>query len=305
MINSTIKLFLVSILLIYLCSCAKDVNITMQQAIIKGNIEEVKKLMSSNALKNKPFLLFLAIDKKQYEILKILLENGYTSSPDKAESPIRYACQKGDVKALNILLQHGADANETSKDDFTPLMSAAYGGHLECVKTLIAHGAKINTSDKLSFPAGTGTPLYKALVNGHPLVVEELLKNGAKYDISYLQKKLNIYIEFKKNKNLEAALMFPVNINYLNKDGVTPLMLAASFQNLDAIKVLIEKGAKINLQGTGAAEKGWTALDCANATSTTEDRAQIIKFLKSHGAKTGEELKNESSPAPSTSGKIL
>ena len=54
-------------------------------------------------------------------------------------------------------------------------------------------------------------------------------------------------------------------------------MVAADMGNLEAVKLLLEKGADINIRDNG----GKTALMFASE----KGRSEIIKLLKTHGAK--------------------
>ena len=82
-----------------------------------------------------------------------------------------------DVRALRILLAHGAKASLQGEHDRTPLHHAARGGDVAACQALLEHGAVVNAMDD----AGN-TPLHLAVSAGcHPLVAL-LLDKGADRD---------------------------------------------------------------------------------------------------------------------------
>ena len=72
------------------------------------------------------------------------------------------ASRTGNVEAMKVLLDHGADVNakETLRGT-TPLMWAADEGHAAAVQFLIEHGADINARSDPA-PRGRGPALGKA-----------------------------------------------------------------------------------------------------------------------------------------------
>lgn len=58
------------------------------------------------------------------------------------------ASRKGKVKAVQKLLTNGADSNEWTWEEDTPLHAASREGHLEIVQLLLESGANPNTHGK-------------------------------------------------------------------------------------------------------------------------------------------------------------
>lgn len=85
-----------------------------------------------------------------------------------------WACQKGHVDVVGVLLKHGADVN-TSKG--APLRIACYQGHLDAVTALLDAGAEVD--------AHRGAPLQMAASKGYLDIVEVLLSRGADPMISH------------------------------------------------------------------------------------------------------------------------
>jgi len=80
----------------------------------------------------------------------------------------------GHERVVELLLRHGAKANQQSSDGRTALFLAAQEGHERLVDLLIRHGAEVNLQDSRG-----GTALMTAAFFGHPAVVRRLLRAGA------------------------------------------------------------------------------------------------------------------------------
>jgi ankyrin repeat protein len=78
---------------------------------------------------------------------------------------------------FQLLLDHGADFEETNLSEDTPLCLAAKNGVADIVAILVAKGASKEARDTVG-----GTPLWWAATNGHANVVSILLQHGASRD---------------------------------------------------------------------------------------------------------------------------
>ena len=141
---------------------------------------------------------------------------------------------------------------------------------IEKIKEMIEMGANINSKTAMK---GI-TALIIAIETEDEDFIKFVLKKGADVNIKIENKYLEIpgYIEF-----LEKYGDFVDTANNV----ITPLMKACIIENLEIIKLLIEKyGAEINAQND---IQRWTALDFAMVTKNTK----VIEYLKSKGAISG------------------
>jgi ankyrin repeat protein len=167
------------------------------------------------------------------------------------------AIEDHDVDAVKALLASGL-STETSIDygdhKITPLIKAAGDGEEEIVQELLKAGAKVNAK-----ASDTGeTALIEAVSNKHTDIVEMLLAAGADVSVknSFDFNALNIAVA--ANEQDLAALLLDHGANLETETSMlTPLMFAASAGNVDMIRFLVKRGAKVN---HGAKEGKQTAL---------------------------------------------
>ncbi len=71
-----------------------------------------------------------------------------------------YAARTGNIDAARVLLEGGADVNQTTRYGWSPLLAATQNQNYQMAKFLIEHGANVNLANK-----GGWTPLYLAIDN--------------------------------------------------------------------------------------------------------------------------------------------
>ncbi|MCL4360836.1 ankyrin repeat domain-containing protein [Candidatus Dependentiae bacterium] len=127
---------------------------------------------------------------------------------DWSNDTLMHAAAFGDINAIKILKEAGADIDAIGYYKVTPLHYAAEHKIADAVKTLIELGANVNAKDHAE-----RTPLYMAITSGNLEIVKNLIAAGS-------------------------------DINAENMFGTSPLDLAISRVNKDIQKYLIEHGAK-------------------------------------------------------------
>jgi hypothetical protein len=94
----------------------------------------------------------VAIDYGNIEALRLLLEAGadLSACSDTRIAIVNAASQPLRVEHLKLLISFGADVNLATASGLTPLMAAALRGDVYAVSVLIDHGADINRVDGIS-----------------------------------------------------------------------------------------------------------------------------------------------------------
>jgi ankyrin repeat protein len=166
---------------------------------------------------------FKAVQMDDVKTVQALLQRGFdpnTVSPTGVPA-LMLAVREPSLKVALLLAGWPKVKTEVRNDkDESVLMLAALKGYLPLVKKLVANDADVNKPG--------WTPLHYAATTGQVAVIDFLLENSA-------------YIDAE------------------SPNGSTPLMMAAMYGSPEAVKVLIQAGADLNLQN----QLGLSALDFA------------------------------------------
>jgi ankyrin repeat protein len=113
-------------------------------------------------------------------LLRLMSLNADTANSVNAQgySPLILATYYSQYKAMNLLIEHGANVNYLSIQG-TALCGAAYKGDTAAVEILLRHDADPNIADH----NGT-TPLLYATLFSHNAIARLLFISGAKPDIA-------------------------------------------------------------------------------------------------------------------------
>ena len=85
------------------------------------------------------------------------------------------ACGQKKTLIVDLLIQHGANVNDTLENGYSMLMYAASFGSYDVLACLLKHGANVKQTRKIDGM----TPLMFAAFNGQPEKVKLLLDSGA------------------------------------------------------------------------------------------------------------------------------
>lgn len=110
--------------------------------------------------------------------LEGLLKRGAPADrPTRLEkvTPLHLAAEFGNLRAIELLLSHGADLKARQIAGATPLhLAAGRSGDPEVIRLLLARGAEVDALNGLKM-----TPLFNAAATGRLAIVELLLAAGA------------------------------------------------------------------------------------------------------------------------------
>ena len=151
-------------------------------------------------------------------------------SADKDEvTLIRWCAYYGDVSAIRFLLANGETL--ASLGENLGLHEAAFHGHWRLCQFLLEHGADVN----LALPDTGETPLHAALCTAHrlahDLVLEVLLAHGA-----------------DPNRATKASAETGCFMRDCRTRAETPLHRAAAFGTEQAIQLLVDAGARLEMR---------------------------------------------------------
>jgi len=159
-----------------------------------------------------------------------------------AESAVADAAMRGEADRVRTLLRDGADVNAAQGDGMTALHWTALNGDLETTNVLLVAGATVEALTRV----GRYTPLHLASSRGHGSVVSRLLDAGSKANATTETgvQPLHLAAQAGDAATVTALLGHGANVNARDEThGRTPLVFAASQNRLEAIRILLAKGA--------------------------------------------------------------
>ncbi|KAK6535335.1 hypothetical protein TWF694_001797 [Orbilia ellipsospora] len=223
--------------------------------------------------------LHKAAERGYVDIITILLDAGADiETPSYAGStPLLIAVKFGCVKAIEALLSRGADVKCVDRTGRGVLHVAAEKGNLDIVKFLSKKGAAVDEGNEKG-----RTPLYLAVRNGWVDVVEYLVtlegvdvnKVGddgwtALHAASFYGKKGGEMVKVLLENGAEVGVK-------ISSTGYTPLHKASEAGNLEAAKLLVEKGASVNARSL----RRHTPLYAAVRFGDSKERERMLEMVK-------------------------
>ncbi|GLI64109.1 hypothetical protein VaNZ11_007284 [Volvox africanus] len=221
-------------------------------AAVENHDAAVRVLLKGGANKNavdddgKTPLYLAALSNKTPDVVRVLLEADVNKDikSKNGYAILHAAAQNGNDDIIRLLLQAGLDPNvvQAGEKALTPLHVAAEVGKAAAIHALAKGGAKMDAN------GSAGTPLHRACVYNHADAVKALCQCKA------------------STESREPS------------DRRTPLMSAAQQGSVEALKAMIDAGARVE-----ATDKdGWMPIHYA----AKEDSYECCKLLKAAGSTT-------------------
>ena len=139
-------------------------------------------------------------------------------------TPLLFAARQGGVESARLLLDAGADVNETAPDGASALVVASFSGHGELAAFLLRRGAEPNAA------AAGYAALHTAVLRSDARLVRILLAHGADPDV-----------RLTRGSRVPRATHWWVLPGSLA--GATPFLLAAKYADAGIMRILAEAGA--------------------------------------------------------------
>jgi ankyrin repeat protein len=225
----------------------------------RGDLSTIKVLLAHKAeLPFSPTInpspLNLAALCGHLDVVRLLLDKGPSTLPESqayinatdgdGRTPLASASLYGHFRVAELLIEHDANIAISDNYGFTPLCIAATYGCFEVVelltKLLLDKGCNINTSHD-----DGETPLSMAASNGHLKVVKHIVKllHEQGTDISGSVNDKNTPLKGASSwghlDTVEFLLSQGANPMIFNKDGGSPLDLAAEHGYVEIVKALL------------------------------------------------------------------
>ena len=200
----------------------------------------------------------------QVEAIKLILaHNGNINAVDcNGMTALHIASQLGNKDVVALLLENGAQVNAESKSLDTPLNLVIDSKSIDTMQLLLEHGAKPDAR-----PNASGfSPLYKAVWQSDTAIAALLLKNTTD------QNQITASLYFTTDKNLETTKLLlarGANVNIAGTYNATPLDVVLVRGCGDAYAAIWYKKPE----------------DIKNSPCTPTDVIKTVTMFLEHGAK--------------------
>jgi ankyrin repeat protein len=209
-------------------------------------------------------------------------------------TPLVFAARQNCIECAKILLDAGANVNQTTNYGWTPLLTATQNRHYKLAALLLERGANPNLKNN-----GGWSPLYVATDNrniemgdyptprsdmDHLEYIKLLLSKGADPNIRVCGTRSNPQATDPAQQCVGDSTETRTNftMQWLFEDGSTPFIRAAQSSDVDLMKVLLAAGADPKLRTAHDV----TALNVASGIAWVEgvtfewSRAKNVEAVK-------------------------
>ncbi|HTB18916.1 MAG TPA: ankyrin repeat domain-containing protein [Bryobacteraceae bacterium] len=265
-------------------------------AIRENNLAQLKALLSqeagADAADNHAITpLMYAAEIGSVDAMRLLLDHGADVNAQNAFGSTALMWSASDPAKVRLLLDRGAQVNTVAKSGRTALIIAAFTNpSAQVVRLLLAKGAKVDVMDVRHV-----TPMNAATFGNDTDTVRLLIEAGADIDTPDTFIGLTPLMNAAGNRNLPAVQLLlakGAKLNAVSKTeglpkiqtgtvefgGWTPLLMASAFGPPEAVKTLLDAGARIDAQDY----RGFTPLMLAVGTDRYDRRT--VNMLLAHGA---------------------
>ncbi|XP_071085033.1 serine/threonine-protein phosphatase 6 regulatory ankyrin repeat subunit A-like [Haliotis cracherodii] len=227
-------------------------------ACVGGNVQIVEYIISYGSVdmtstdKEGQTPIMVAAKNGHKNVFDLLVDKGcsLTTVDDSGRNILHCACVGGNVQIVEYIISHGSvDMTSTDKEGQTPIMVAAKNGHKNVFDLLVDKRCSLTTVDD----SGRNI-LHCACVGGNVQIVECIISHGS------------------------------VDLTSTDKEGQTPIMVAAKNGHKNVFDLLVNKGCSL----TTVDNSGRNILHCARVGGNV----QIVEYIISHDSVDDEEGRN-------------
>uniref|UniRef100_A0A8K9WMI5 Ankyrin 2a, neuronal n=1 Tax=Oncorhynchus mykiss TaxID=8022 RepID=A0A8K9WMI5_ONCMY len=246
-----------------------------------------------------------------YRVTKLLLDkranpnvralNGFT--------PLHIACKKNRVKVMELLVKYGASVQAVTESGLTPVHVSAFMGHLNMVLLLLQNGASPDVCNIVS----TDTIKSQRYREGQLETTAVLLEAGASHSLATKKGFTPLHISSSLTERIHSSTyilppyrkdsllyIYPPSLQKgftplhkgftplhrvrdegmsnkcgsLLQNGLTPLHVAAHYDNQQVALLLLDKGASPH----ATAKNGYTPLHIAAKKNQTSVASSLLQY---------------------------
>lgn len=218
----------------------------IRDAAAGGHIDIVELFLAKGVDINGPAdLMEGAVAGGSVDMVRWLLAQGASAQRKPGTTgPLHNAAYGGHKAIAEILLAHGAPADEKDERGGTPLSSAAFAGSTDIAELLIRHGAKVNDASRTGV-----TPLMRAADSHAVGTVKLLLERGA--DVNARDNDQDTALTYAIRRRLSGIAEERAEIQRLGgesvrKNGEEVWVMVLKRRRAAVVELLLAHGADVN-----------------------------------------------------------
>ena len=216
----------------------------------------------------------------KFKMVQILLEHGAELNHQNSigNTPLFEACFEGHIAIVHYLVQKGASIELANHKKVTCLMIASYANNAEIVKLLTNLGANVNKRDKNERNA-----LFYCLAAGGVAIFKLLRQSGANVEPDAQGMTVLMEASYYGQLDMVKWLLrhkdeIKLDANYFDKKGRNALFYCAEAGNVDVFQYLIANGVSLR-----AAFDGSTVLMMA----ALRGRQKLLDYFHQNASQLG------------------
>uniref|UniRef100_A0A8C7Z3E4 Poly [ADP-ribose] polymerase n=1 Tax=Oryzias sinensis TaxID=183150 RepID=A0A8C7Z3E4_9TELE len=265
------------------------------EACRNGDVSRVKRLVDTVNVNAKDMAgrkstpLHFAAGFGRKDVVEHLLQTGANvhARDDGGLIPLHNACSFGHAEVVSLLLCQGADPNARDNWNYTPLHESAIKGKIDVCIVLLQHGADPNirnTDGKSALDLADSSA--KAVLTGQSLkffLLELFFPNSLLTVLQPLNQQhdqcstpLHLAAGYNRVRIVQLLLQHGADVHAKDKGGLVPLHNACSYGHYEVTELLLKHGACVNAMDL------WQFTPLHEAAS--KNRVEVCSLLLSHGA---------------------
>lgn len=218
---------------------------------------------------------------RQDEIAKLFIEKGLpiNNTNQFGTTPLIAAIQNNQIDIVNLLLANGSDIHACDNQKKNALYYAAEFRRWNVVKLLVERNIKVDAQDQNAVHA-----FFSAVHDDRVTLISSLLERDANFIHARNESGHKILPYAVGRKCFDLLLEKGADINAVDADGKSSLMIATRFHNIDCFGKLLDRSADVNI----ADNNGVTAAMIA----ATFKNSNLLERLIHKGADLNKRDKN-------------
>ncbi|XP_075248814.1 transient receptor potential cation channel subfamily A member 1-like isoform X2 [Convolutriloba macropyga] len=301
--------------------CGTDGNTIVHHAVAHGSIAFLKHVLQFFPLVNKPnyqnlAAIHIAAKLDKLELMKVLLgctRVDVVARGDRGRTALHYASEIDAVEVAKLLLDNGGYPCIACNSGYSSVHVSVLNGSRRVLNAIIEHCSNFGYTKEMVMnfcDKNLSTPLHVAVSNGDVESVKMCLEFGSKIDGRMEDDSTSIHlaaalghdkilrhvIEVSKGEDVECVF------NSQDFQGLTPLHSAAMFNQIEAVKVLVENGSPVNTQDTqgnsplmlaiirGSEEVVQYLKDVSDLNLRDKEGRNMVHLAMLHSTKTNSEI---------------